>query len=401
MESTNAVMLLYNTTLCSQFKQTCNEIYSELAVPHPLHLTSLDLFRSFAALSVIWFHSSREWANMTGVNDLLTQFPVVSNGWRGVDLFFVLSGYLIGRQLLREVNSTGKVNLFQFMVIRRGLRIWPLYYSILLIWCLALKDTVFSLYNIKIWSDILFVSNYIGDGILPQAWSLCVEEQFYLLAPLILILLKNQGSKNDLVRMRYFLLAFLLFEPIIRAIVIEYCRDGASSIEEIFTKHLYRPLHTHADGLLAGLLIANVLEEYKKVSLRTSCFAILGSLVLLCVSRRYSQIVFDSSVSAMLSGSIICFALSMPNIPRISVVRRTSYLLAKLSFGMYLNHPLIIHLTRTWISNDMVPDERVSLFLNICYGILITLSSFILALITYVTIEYPALRLRDYFLHSR
>lgn len=159
------------------------------------YLPSLDGLRALAVLMVVP-HNLRlmvephDWA--THVLD-----AILDRGWIGVDLFFVLSGYLITRILL---NTRDTPHFFRNFYVRRILRIWPLYYLALLL-MLALAPAMGWLpdrdrsYDPFFW---LFLSNFVqplhhrGPS-LPHFWSLAVEEQFYLLWPLFVAWLRPRG----------------------------------------------------------------------------------------------------------------------------------------------------------------------------------------------------------------
>lgn len=140
------------------------------------HLPSLDGLRAIAVLLVLWAHLSPltpgypEW--------LLTARFLHDPGIQGVDLFFVLSGFLITRILLAEHERGRPVRWF---LLRRALRIFPIYYLLLaIVWLQRGGDDV-------PWCAV-YLSNFwfaFGGGVtsLSHTWSLCVEEHFYLLWP--------------------------------------------------------------------------------------------------------------------------------------------------------------------------------------------------------------------------
>src|SRR5262249_38367589 len=87
---------------------------------------ALDALRTCAVLIVLCAHLTVAYLKHGGIDSWLARFPLVKNGGLGVDLFFVLSGYFIGKQLWRELARTGTIHFSRF-VFRRGLRIWPLF----------------------------------------------------------------------------------------------------------------------------------------------------------------------------------------------------------------------------------------------------------------------------------
>lgn len=150
--------------------------------PHAEYLSlrvfpGLDALRGLSILAVVWHHTGETMAALL----------ISHRGFVGVDVFFVLSGFLIVTLLLRERERHGQVSLRAFY-LRRALRIFPLYYGVLLGLCALLwLRPGFSLAG-SFWSDLpallTYTSNWVGvAGILSVTWSLAAEEQFYLLWP--------------------------------------------------------------------------------------------------------------------------------------------------------------------------------------------------------------------------
>jgi hypothetical protein len=114
------------------------ESLKELWIRPPHQVPALDGLRALAILLVVCAHfygnfwSSHVREELPGMSNL----PMFLWGWTGVDLFFVLSGYLIGKQLWRERITTGSIRFWPF-ILRRGMRIWPLFYFMLLFYTLV------------------------------------------------------------------------------------------------------------------------------------------------------------------------------------------------------------------------------------------------------------------------
>ena len=137
----------------------------------------LDALRGLAVLAVLGVH-----LQPGGVGGPRTQAVLAlweAHGWVGVDLFFVLSGFLIGSLLIREQEQTGAVRVGRFL-IRRGFKIYPLYYTMLLWTMLPLWVMGNAVPLPTVFSEALFVQNY-GPSLYPVTWSLAIEEHFYLL----------------------------------------------------------------------------------------------------------------------------------------------------------------------------------------------------------------------------
>jgi len=142
-------------------------------------IPSLDLLRSYAIFSVVVAHTVVAF----GAPPSLAPFRF---GGTGVDLFFVLSGWLLGRQLMLELRDHGTISVTRFWT-RRWMRTLPAYYAVLL---LTFFQQVVLSHNTDLkWSYLFFGQNYLTD--LPYffiSWSLCVEEHFYLLIGPLLVL---------------------------------------------------------------------------------------------------------------------------------------------------------------------------------------------------------------------
>ncbi|WP_341394250.1 acyltransferase family protein [Arthrobacter sp. G119Y2] len=148
---------------------------------------ALDGLRAISVVGVVWHHVS-------GIHDI----PLVNQGYRGVDFFFAISGFLITTLLLRERRQYGRISLKNFY-IRRTLRIFPLYYAVLGMYCLLTAVTMNgTAKGDAFWGNLpafaTYTSNWFvdlesGDGVTFYfAWSLATEEQFYLFWPPLLVL---------------------------------------------------------------------------------------------------------------------------------------------------------------------------------------------------------------------
>ncbi|WP_081926488.1 MULTISPECIES: acyltransferase family protein [unclassified Alteromonas] len=143
---------------------------------------SLDCFRALAIMLVFTGHS------ILAAGSPIMLAPLQLGG-TGVDLFFVLSGWLIGNQLLLEKKQFGNIQVPRFWV-RRWMRTMPAYYAVLTLTILQLYLTKDS-FSFP-FAHIFFLQNYVGDlSVFYVSWSLSVEEQFYLfIAPLFVVTLK-------------------------------------------------------------------------------------------------------------------------------------------------------------------------------------------------------------------
>lgn len=163
------------------------------AAPAP-RVVELDILRGVAILLVVFFHSPSE----HGASGVLRPLDLLMHriGWSGVDLFFVLSGYLIGGLLFSELKRNHRLDAARFLV-RRMLRIWPAYYALLFF---VLARTTYesggdfgSAWSAS-WPAFFHIQNFLH-GSRDQLWSLAVEEHFYLALPLFLWLATRNKSE--------------------------------------------------------------------------------------------------------------------------------------------------------------------------------------------------------------
>ena len=162
-------------------------------------IKALDGLRGIAVIMVILFHllnNSYQNSNFEKLNGLeISIMKITSFGWAGVNLFFVLSGFLIGTILISKKES---INFFKVFFIRRFLRILPLYFLFIIVY-LCFKYFLFNdklaLFEkpIPIFAYFILIQNFImsnlgnfGPNALTPTWSLAVEEQFYLIIPFII-----------------------------------------------------------------------------------------------------------------------------------------------------------------------------------------------------------------------
>src|SRR5437660_4206587 len=142
----------------------------------------LDLLRALAVIVVVIYHAALFGFKLPGRVDRF--------GWIGVDLFFVLSGYLIGGQLLAPLARDQPIKLGRFFT-RRALRIMPAYFVVLAVYFLLPSWREYPEMSQPLWKFLLSVQNIAlhGSTAFSHGWSLAVEDQFSLLLPLLLLVL--------------------------------------------------------------------------------------------------------------------------------------------------------------------------------------------------------------------
>lgn len=213
-------------------------------------LPGLDLLRAIAILWVMTYHAL--------ILGLIAPNEVARFGWMGVDLFFALSGFLIGGQLFKPIARGGKLEPGTFYA-RRLFRTVPTYLVVL-----ALYFTV-PMFRERpglgpLWQYLTFTQNLFVDFYRVKAfshvWSLCVEEQFYLIAPLVVMLLAWRPSPAKAVAA---LLLLFVGGMVLRGYIwlhdlapIKQVDIGPASFGVRWMEWIYYPTWTRLDGLLAG-----------------------------------------------------------------------------------------------------------------------------------------------------
>ncbi len=149
----------------------------------------VDGIRAIAVLWVIFFHAWLfQQLTIPGFIDNIYNYPFfywVTKGDLGVDLFFVISGFLIGGIIFKEIKSSEKFNFKKFY-IRRFLRLTPVYIFAIFLNLYFLKE--FGQGNLlKYWPNLLYINNYVLGAPMGWTWSLAIEEQFYIIVPFLLV----------------------------------------------------------------------------------------------------------------------------------------------------------------------------------------------------------------------
>jgi peptidoglycan/LPS O-acetylase OafA/YrhL len=212
----------------------------------------LDLLRALAIIVVVVYHAALFGFKLPGRVDRF--------GWIGVDLFFVLSGYLIGGQLLASLARDRRINLGRFFV-RRALRIMPAYLVVLAIYFLLPSWREYSEMSQPLWKFLLSVQNIAlhGGTAFSHAWSLAVEDQFYLALPFLLLFLFRRPRAAIIVPCLIVLGGIAL-----RAFLAAQnpSVDGGGVSFRGFQAWIYYPTWTRLDPLVFGVALAAI-EKFR------------------------------------------------------------------------------------------------------------------------------------------
>jgi len=361
-------------------------------------LHGLDHLRAIAIILVMIFHYGR------GIPDWLE--PIKRIGWTGVDLFFVLSGYLIGFQLLKEFKGNSKINLKRFYM-KRLFRIVPAYLAVLILY--------YSLGSLRegsglppLWKFLTFTQNYGLDSqtqkSFSHAWSLCVEEQFYLLMPISIILFFQTRLQK---LAPYFMLTLIGVGILLRIynwneFVQPFIESGSRRLMvQGLLEKVYYPSHNRMDGLILGVLIASIfnfkpgwqtfLSKYGNISLLLGLILFLLAYQVCESILSFKAMVYGLPLISLAYGFIVIGAISPTSI-LYKLKSRFTFVIATLSYAIYLSHKQVYHFVKIWVTdidNGFIQQNVfwICLILAVIGG-----------LILHLFIEKPFMKLRDQLL---
>jgi peptidoglycan/LPS O-acetylase OafA/YrhL len=357
----------------------------------------LDILRALAILLVLGHHAFVGASEEGGTPPFLVQ-AWQTGGWTGVDLFFVLSGFLVSGLLFKEYMVHGDVWLGRFL-IRRGFKIYPAFYAFLFLMLLPALIGGRVIDWRPLVCEALFIQNY-GPNRFGHTWSLAVEEHFYLLLCLFFAFrLRSPGPRPFALLPAVFLVV---------AVVTLSLRLAMMPFPFSDKTHLF-PTHLRLDALSFGVLLSYYYHFHQDglarlVSRRRLLFLVLGMcLVAPCFILKKNTSVFVHTVGLTLEylgwGSILLAALYwQPG--RSPVQRRVFGVLAAIgfySYSIYVWHMAVqerLFVIVLAARRGVPPPYPVALAIYIVSAVLV-------GIIMAKLIEGPFLRLRDRWFPSR
>ena len=349
----------------------------------------LDLLRALAIIIVVIYHAG------------IMGFPAAGRvdrwGWIGVDLFFVLSGYLIGGQLLAPLTRKQPLNLKRFFA-RRALRIMPAYFIVLAIYVFLPSWREYpDMY--PWWKFLLSVQNIglHGGTAFSHAWSLAVEDQFYLTLPFILLFVNRKPRSAIIIPCLIFVGGILLRE------FLAYQHPAADVGVSFsgFQAWIYYPTWTRLDPLVFGVAVAAIEKFRPQWWTRLMEFAIwlwLPALALIVYALWLGEGDYLSIAAAVwqfplvafgFAGLLVC-ALS----PRLIFYRIKIpgvAFIASIAYSAYLVQKLVIHFVwKFCLSQNIEPTSASAL-------VAVEICVYAAATILFFTVERPFLQLRRRF----
>lgn len=375
------------------------------------YLPQLDGIRFFAFF-VVFFHHSPSAEKFFVPGSLLAKFFHFLNafGWIGVDLFLVLSAFLITKLLLLEYASEQHISLSSFY-IRRILRIWPLYFFMVLIGFVILP--YFNLFgpnfhdpsyrqmaNEHLLPYLFFLGNfsiamhgYSLSWTLSHLWTVGIEEQFYLLWPALLCVL----VRKNIASIYGTLLALLLFTFACRGYLV-----NSSSHPMLWTNTF-----TRLDPLLMGIFLAFYRDStpasqwlvIPKFLIGMACVFAIGSVP--NIDKQTLHVMWQYPLVAFGFMLIIDACVTSNNgiLPTL-LSNKPLVWLGKLTYGLYVYHIIAIQFGEKWtarlLSAAAVSDESARWIITFFVALVLTIA---FAAASYYLLEIKFLKLKAKFSH--
>jgi peptidoglycan/LPS O-acetylase OafA/YrhL len=369
-------------------------------------LRSLDVLRGVAVLMVLFHHARWPASYLQG-----SFGRFVHLGCYGVDLFFVLSGFLISGLLFHEFKREGRIDVVRFW-LRRGMKIWPSYFvaygiAVVVLTCIRIRqDKEVESWLFHMLPNLAFLQNYVwSEHRWFASWSLAVEEHFYTLLPLFLIVCISAGW--GMRGVPWLCVATILVAPVLR-------------YTETDTAVVYFQTHFRADALCCGVLLGYVFHYHQQVlaGVRRWWFVpMILPLVALAIPYNIAweepamRVLGLSSLAVAFAGAV-SLAVACPdwggNV--IAPVRWSVRLLAVVgvySYTIYLAQPVVIALT-DWYGPipGLYRANRCFSFLigrdiDVAGSLLFCVTSLAVGIVLSHLVERPCLALRERWIPGR
>ena len=347
----------------------------------------LDLLRALAIIIVVIYHAALFGFKLPGRVDRF--------GWIGVDLFFVLSGYLIGGQLLAPLARGDKVNLGRFFA-RRALRIMPAYFAVLAIYFLLPSWREYPDMSQPLWKFLLSVQNIAlhGGTAFSHAWSLAVEDQFYLALPFLLLFLCRRPRAAVIVPC-----LLVVGGIILRAFLAAQnpSVEGGVSFRG-FQAWIYYPTWTRLDPLVWGVALAAI-EKFRpqwwQRLMGTALWIWLPGLALIAYALYLGETdnltvtacVWQFPLIAIGMATFLICVLSPRSFFRRIAIPGAAFI-ASIAYSAYLIQKLVIHFVGEFCTRHNIALTSLPAL------IVVELCVYAAATILFLLIERPFLQLR-------
>ncbi len=338
-------------------------------------------------------------------------FSKIPLGYWGVSLFFVISGFLITRILLiHKANATTDRSYFELIknfYIRRGLRIYPLYYFVIILIFSIACLTQFNLFGIfdRIWWLVFYVINVqiFSDGVwadpFSHFWSLAVEEQFYLFWPFLILFVPEK-------KIFAVILIFILVGPLSRVLTmyLGYERNGIllSAVFDALCIGALFGWMTLADEGCSKLKWLKTRRALLDITAIVVATAIFGFAFLMAGERESFPYVYNVVMrtgSALIFGWLVFRAYEGIDLLKPLLENRRLVYLGRISYGLYVYHAFVPHLI-IYLDRAIAPQKSIySLYLwdQQALHAVSFIATFTLAALSWTLMERPINRLKTRF----
>jgi len=374
-------------------------------------LPHLDVLRFAAVMLVLGRHAAISPVPSTWGHSIFDAWKRI--GWTGVDLFFTLSGFLIGGLLLAELANRGTLDVRRFL-LRRGLKIWPSYavFLVVAVTAVGLPPLLDNHYWVSFarvsafWPAFLHVQNYFrieprhATLDVTHLWSLSVEEHFYLVLPLLLLVLSGRrGFRQSPLGTVATVSTVVMIGCLALRTYISLWQGGY----RVFT--LFTPTHIRMDSLMAGVLLAAFVTYRRQAIERLRPWATLFLAVGILSFTPYLVVDLHAPLGHTVGYSVLWFGSSMmvlwawlrstdPAVAPASRGRALTFvaLLGSYSYSIYLWH---LPFARS-LSNQILHVFDVNApFTFAIYMVTFAVVSTAMGILSYRLIEGPVLAWRD------
>jgi len=363
-------------------------LFGATRVQGPNRSIELDFIRGLAIIAVMGFHFHSYPTGSAFIAAI--EFPLKSFGHEGVNLFFTLSGFLVGGLLLKQYAQDGRIDAGRF-IVRRMFKIWPAYYVLILFHVFAGRHPASSF----LVQNLTHMQNYFGSSI-AQTWSLAVEEHFYLFLPVLLILFAR-------LRLRANAILGILFAICALVLVVRTAAVSGGDLQGTFFYTQYR-----IDSLLFGVILAGVYwlkpAAYRWIAAKKKTLVAIVVALVAWISFGTQNLALDQSIGYTIQAigfcALIVLTLEYSGAIRTSMIYRAVGWIGLYSYGIYLWHSLAL------APGDMLIRKAAAMGLPAIpsWGVIMAAQFAIAIIVGYVTtraVEFPFLRMRDAFFPAK
>ncbi|MBO0951236.1 acyltransferase family protein [Fibrella forsythiae] len=348
--------------------------------PHlpPQRLPGLDHLRALAIALVFFFHYQ---IPLFGHPDWIPAYAAF--GWTGVDLFFVLSGFLVSSHLFDQLNR-GQPIRWKAYATKRFFRIVPAYVLVTAVYFMVPQFREKEALP-PLWKFLTFTQNLGLNlrelGTFSHAWSLCVEVHFYLLLPLLVGLVAHRRRTYWLYWAILLLFAGGFFLRQYNWTTFYLPARGTDNEYITWYQYVYYPTYNRLDGVLVGVFIAGItsfspiswarLTPYGNWLLLFGLLALTGAYFVCEDSLSYMASMAGFPLVAIGYGLLVLSAL-LPSGTLYNLPSRLTSFVARISYAVYLTHKGVIHVTQALLSKLSVDTtSNMTLLLCICSCVLV------------------------------